>query len=59
MIWKTAYMSSTLLLNTSSLKVLIGDCKVGPHLLQCLVRDGVNAEFFLALGKAEPQFTPC
>lgn len=52
-------MSSTLLLNTSSLKVLIGDCKVGPHLLQCLVRDGVNAEFFLALGKAEPQFTPC
>lgn len=53
-----AYMSSTLLLNTSNLKVLISEYKVGPHLLQCLRRDGLNSEFFLALSEAKPQVTP-
>lgn len=51
-------MSSTLLLDTSNLKILICDLKVGPHLFQCLGRDFVNSEFSLALSEAEPQLTP-
>lgn len=51
-------MSSTLLLNTSNLKVLICDLKVGPHLFQCLRRDCVNSKFSLALSEAEPQLAP-
>lgn len=51
-------MSSTLLLDTSGLKVLICNLKVGPHLFQCLGRNGINSEFFLGLSEAEPQLTP-
>ena len=45
-------MSTALLLNTGNLKVLIGDRKVSPHLLQSFVGNRINPKFFLTLGEA-------
>lgn len=53
-----AYMSATLLLDTGDLKVPIGNLEMGPHLVQGLVGDGVDAEFLLAFCEAEPQPAP-
>lgn len=47
-------MSTALLLNSSNLKVLIGDRKVSPHLLQRFVGDGIDPKLLLALGETEP-----
>ena len=44
-------MSTALLLNTGNLKVLIGDRKVSPHLLQSLIGNRINPKLFLTLGE--------
>lgn len=51
-------MSATLLLHTSNLEVLIRDHKMSPHLLQSLARNGVDSQFPLTLGEAEPELAP-
>ena len=52
------YMSAALLLHAGHLEILIGDLEMSPHLLEGLVRDGVDPEFLLALSEAEPQLAP-
>ena len=51
-------MSALLLLDAGRLKVLVGQGKVGLHLLEGLGGDEVEAELLLALGEVEPELAP-
>lgn len=51
---KVTYMSTLLLFNAGSFKVLIRHSEMSLHLLQRLSSNRVDAELFLALGKEEP-----
>lgn len=47
-------MSTTLLFDTSNLKLLISNLKVGLHLFKGFRSNGVDPERFLTLGEMEP-----
>lgn len=51
-------MSANLLLDTSSLEILIRNHKVSLHLLKGLGSNGINSEGLLTLGETEPQLSP-
>ena len=52
-------MTTNLLLNTSSLKILISDSEVGPHLLKSLIGDSGDTKLLLTLSEVKPKLAPC
>ncbi len=53
-----AYMPTLLLFDAGNLEVIIRHREVRLHLLQRLIRDGVDSKLLLALSEVEPQLAP-
>lgn len=52
------YMTSNILLDTCSFKVVVSHGKVSPHLVQSLRSDDIDPQLVLSLGKTQPELAP-
>lgn len=54
----STYMTSNLLFDTRSFKVIVGHGKVSPHLVQSLRSNGIDTQLGFSLGQTEPKLAP-